>query len=231
VLCCAAWKMTKHARLQLQQTAVMNRDVCCPNCALPCVALRSFTSWLVVGVHCQSHRSSIVDPSNVTPRTHLVRMLCVVNAKCHTRSVIVVSFRPPRNADAMDPHNQPRRKLHHVQCNEQQCETVRCEPAVLPQCSHQTPTPTSVLTAENTATKHPSKVVCASIVLEASEGECAAPSQSSNKLKFTLHINLGPMACVPHKCTAQQTIMQVIPQGMHDPTAVQHNSLTSVLPS
>jgi hypothetical protein len=65
----------------------------------------SFTSWLVVGVHRQWHRSSIVDPLNVTPHTNLVRILCVVNAKCHTRSAIVVSFRPPRDANAMDPHN------------------------------------------------------------------------------------------------------------------------------
>jgi hypothetical protein len=46
----------------------------------------SFTLWLVVGVHRQSHRSSIVDPMNVTPRTHFVRIPCVVNAKCDTRS-------------------------------------------------------------------------------------------------------------------------------------------------
>jgi hypothetical protein len=61
-------------------------------------AVLSFTSWLVVGVHRQSHCSSIVDPSNVTPRTNLVRILCVVDAKCDTRSAIVVSFRPPRDA-------------------------------------------------------------------------------------------------------------------------------------
>jgi hypothetical protein len=58
----------------------------------------SFTSWLVAGVHRQSHRSSIVDALNVTPRTHLVRIPCVVNAKCDIRSPIVVSFRPPHDA-------------------------------------------------------------------------------------------------------------------------------------
>jgi hypothetical protein len=74
------------------------------------LTILSFTLWLVVGVHRQSHRSSIVDPMNVTPRTHLVRIPCVVNAKCDTRSAIVVSFRPPRDANAMDPHNQPQCK-------------------------------------------------------------------------------------------------------------------------
>jgi hypothetical protein len=63
-----------------------------------------------VGVHRQSHSSSIVDPFNATPRTHLVSIPCVVNAKCDTCSAIVVSFRPPRNANAMNPHNQPKRK-------------------------------------------------------------------------------------------------------------------------
>jgi hypothetical protein len=52
----------------------------------------SFTSWLVLVVHRQLHRSSIVDPLNVTPRKNLVRILCVVNAKCNTCVAIVVSF-------------------------------------------------------------------------------------------------------------------------------------------
>jgi hypothetical protein len=73
-------------------------------------------SWLVVGVHRQSHRSPIVDPLNVTPRTHLVRTPCVVNAKCDTRSPIVVSFQPPRPANAIDPHNQPRCKWQYTLC-------------------------------------------------------------------------------------------------------------------
>jgi hypothetical protein len=59
----------------------------------------SFASWLVVGVHRQSCRSSILDPLNVTPRTHLVRIPCAVNAKCDTRSPIIVSCRPPRLAN------------------------------------------------------------------------------------------------------------------------------------
>jgi hypothetical protein len=59
-----------------------------------------------VGVHRQSCRSSILDPLNVTPCTHLVRIPCAVHAKCDTRSPILVSFRPPRLANAMDPHNQ-----------------------------------------------------------------------------------------------------------------------------
>jgi hypothetical protein len=85
----------------------------------------SFTSWLVVGVHRQSHRSSIVDPLNVTPRMNLVRILCVVNAKCDTRSATVVSFRPPRNAmNVMDPHNQPK-------CKRQYCSMAgRSQPAI-----------------------------------------------------------------------------------------------------
>jgi hypothetical protein len=73
------------------------------------VPILSFTSWLVVGIHRQAHRSSIVDPMNVTPRTNLVRILCVVSAKCDTRSAVVAAFRPPRPANAMDPHNQPKR--------------------------------------------------------------------------------------------------------------------------
>jgi hypothetical protein len=39
----------------------------------------------------------------------------VVNAKCDTRSAIVVSFRPPRDANAMDPHNQPKCKRQYHQ--------------------------------------------------------------------------------------------------------------------
>jgi hypothetical protein len=42
----------------------------------------------------KSHRSSIVDPLNITPRTHLARIPCVVNAKCDTCLPIVVSFDP-----------------------------------------------------------------------------------------------------------------------------------------
>jgi hypothetical protein len=39
----------------------------------------------------------------------------VVNAKCDTRSPIIVSFQPPRPANAIDPHNQPRcKRQHHV---------------------------------------------------------------------------------------------------------------------
>jgi hypothetical protein len=76
--------------------------------------LLSFTSWLVVGVNRQSHRSAIVDPLNVTPRTTFFGILYVVNAKCDTRSAIVVSFRPPRDANAMDPHNQPKRNRQYL---------------------------------------------------------------------------------------------------------------------
>jgi hypothetical protein len=72
----------------------------------------SFTSWLVVGVHRQSQRLSMSDPLNVTPRTNLVRIPCVVNAKCDIRSPIVVSLRPPRDAISMDPH-QPKRKRQY----------------------------------------------------------------------------------------------------------------------
>jgi hypothetical protein len=53
---------------------------------LPCCTVLSFTSWLVVGVHRQSCRSSIFDPLNVTPRTHLVRIPFAVNAKCDARA-------------------------------------------------------------------------------------------------------------------------------------------------
>jgi hypothetical protein len=38
----------------------------------------------------------------------------VVNAKCDTRSPIIVAFRPPRDANAMDPHNQPKCKGQYV---------------------------------------------------------------------------------------------------------------------
>jgi hypothetical protein len=61
----------------------------------PLLTVLSFTPWLVVGVHRQSHRSSIVDPLIVTPRTNSCRVPFVVNAKCNTCSPIVVSFRPP----------------------------------------------------------------------------------------------------------------------------------------
>jgi hypothetical protein len=37
----------------------------------------------------------------------------VVNAKCDTRSAIVASFRPPRDANAMDFHNQPKRQRQY----------------------------------------------------------------------------------------------------------------------
>jgi hypothetical protein len=86
--------------------------------AEPRPTVLSFTSWLVVGIHRQAHRSSIVDPMNVTPRTNLVRILCVVSAKCDTRSAIVAAFRPPRPANAMDPYNEPKRKRQYA---EQQC--------------------------------------------------------------------------------------------------------------
>jgi hypothetical protein len=66
-------------------------------------AMLLVTSRLVVGVYRQSHRSSIVDPLNVPGRTNLVRILCVVNAECDTRSAIVVSFRAQHDANAMDP--------------------------------------------------------------------------------------------------------------------------------
>jgi hypothetical protein len=65
--------------------------------------------WLW-GVHRRSHLSSIVDPLHVTPRTHLVTIPSVVNVNCDTRSPIVVSFRPPRDAISMDPHYQRKRK-------------------------------------------------------------------------------------------------------------------------
>jgi hypothetical protein len=55
-----------------------------------------FPSWLVVRIHRQSCLSSrSLDPLNVTPHTHLVRILCVASAKCDTRLASVVSF-PPR---------------------------------------------------------------------------------------------------------------------------------------
>jgi hypothetical protein len=37
----------------------------------------------------------------------------VVNAKCDTRSPIIASFQPPRPANAIDPHNQPRCKRQY----------------------------------------------------------------------------------------------------------------------
>jgi hypothetical protein len=82
---------------------------------LPSTLTDDTAVYVLVGVHRQSHRSSIVDPLNVTPRTHFVRIPCVVNAKCDTRSPIVVSFRPPRDPIFIDPHNQPRRKQQY--CN------------------------------------------------------------------------------------------------------------------
>jgi hypothetical protein len=60
-----------------------------------------------------ANRMSIVDPLNVTPRANLVRIPCVVNAKCDTRLPIVVSFWPPRDAMLMDPYNQPKRKRQY----------------------------------------------------------------------------------------------------------------------
>jgi hypothetical protein len=67
----------------------------------------SFPSWLVAGIHRQSHRSSVFDPLNVTPRTNLVRIPCVLNTTCDTCSPITVSFQPPRDAIAIDPTTNP----------------------------------------------------------------------------------------------------------------------------
>jgi hypothetical protein len=38
----------------------------------------SFTSWLVVGNHCQLPRLSTFDPLHVTPRSHVGSFLCAV---------------------------------------------------------------------------------------------------------------------------------------------------------
>jgi hypothetical protein len=46
----------------------------------------------------------------------------VVNAKCDTHSPIIVPFPPPRDANAMDPHNQPKRKRQYAP---EKCES-RC---------------------------------------------------------------------------------------------------------
>jgi hypothetical protein len=66
----------------------------------------SFTSLLVARIHRQLHRPSIVDPLNVTT-ANIWFLLCVFNAKCDTRSAIVVSTQSPRGAILIDPLNQP----------------------------------------------------------------------------------------------------------------------------
>jgi hypothetical protein len=43
---------------------------------------------LVVGIHRQAHRSSIVDPTNVTPRTNLVRNMYEYCKKACSQSAL-----------------------------------------------------------------------------------------------------------------------------------------------